>query len=322
MKIKEKMSAIFILLRPYSLPGLFLLYYTAKVLITKSLNLNVKFIFAFLPVFFAWAFMTLLLEAKHKHSNREKIPYLYPAVLLVLMILSAFIINGLDTLLPIAFFLLFTYLYIQKNTNRLFGETSFIMRGLMETSLYFIAIFLLSNSHIQTLELLFGLVIFLVTTARNLIGDIRDTKFDKMTFSVNFGNKVSYLVAIFLYSISSFVLFIMTSSIGVILPILLMIAILFIVENGYMLHRVAVLLSTIIMAMFILSISSNNSIIILTNVIFLSILSNLVLYGLVPRKSNPNDVQTVFGVSSWINLIRKLSKNKIIKHPNYKSSYK
>lgn len=292
----KKLRSIFILLRPYSLPGLFLLYYLAKVINTSSLVLNFDYLIMFIPVLFAWVFLTLLLEAMHKHSNREHIPYSYPIIALIITFSFAVYFNGLLTLLPLLFFVFFTYLYTKKNANKIFGSISFIIRGFTEMILFFFALSIFSNNYLNTLNILLGSVIFLITTSRNLLGDVRDTKFDESTFSVVFGDKLSYVVSILLYCLASFILFILSGSLGIIFPIVLMIALLILIDDGYMFHRLSVLLSTIIISMYILILTGNSTLIILLNIIFLSILFNIVFYNLVPRKSNPLKTNIKFGL--------------------------
>ena len=182
----KKIRAVFILLRPYSLPGLFLLYYLAKVIITNSLNLNLLNILMFVPVFFAWTFLTLFLEAQHKHSNREKIPYSYPITALLITILFAIFFNGLTPLLPLVFFLIFTYLYTKKNSTRFSGNTSFIMRGFMETSLFFFALSLFSNSYLNIQIIFLGIPINLTTDSISLLENFKffDALFTMLTLSL------------------------------------------------------------------------------------------------------------------------------------------
>lgn len=318
MGLKEKLSAVFILLRPYSLPGLFLLYYVAKVIITNSLTLNTKSILAFIPIFFAWVYFVLLLEAEHKHSNREKIPYTYPTTALVITAILAVAFGGFTPIIPLMIFLVFVHLYIKKNTILIIGNTSFIIRGFVETSLFFLSLSILSTAYLQTSTILFGLVILLISSARNLLGDIRDTKFDELTFSVRFGDKLSYITTILLYVIGGYILFIITQgSLGVIFPIILMVISLALIDNGHTLHRLAVTLSSIIMAAYLLFISGNSELLILLNILFLSILSSLIFYNLVPRKSNPQDNTTIFGIAPWSK--RAYNNKKIVqshKHPN------
>ncbi len=301
MGLKNKSRAVFILLRPYSLPGLFLLYYVAKVMATGSLGLGVRDAFAFVPIFLAWTFMTMLLEAEHKHSNREKIPYSYPFVALIATIVLVVALAGFAPLIPLIFFMLFTYMYTKKNSIPIFGNISFVTRGFMEISLFFLSLSLFYHAYPQAITVLFGFAILLITSARNLIGDIRDTKFDEVTFSVRFGNRIAYIVSMILYGIGGYVLFGITqAALGVVFPIILMIALLFIADNGNMLHRLAVMLSSIIIAAYILFITGNSYLLLLLNVMFLGVLCNLVFYNLVPRRSNPQDIQTAFGIAPWL----------------------
>lgn len=300
MGLKERSSAIFVLLRPYSLPGIFLLYYIAKVITTRKLTLSWGVLPLFIPIFLAWTFLTLLLEAEHKHSNREKVPYSYPAVALIFTTIFALLFNGFVPILPLLFFIAFTYLYTKKNSIRALGNISFFMRGLMEFTLFLFALSLFSNVYLTMPNILFGFVILVITSARNLIGDIRDTKVDELTFTATFGDKSGYLVSVTLYSVGGCVLFLISQGlIGVIFPIILMVLLLLLIDNGHMFHRLSVLLSAIIMAAYILFVTGNDNLLILLNLLFLSIISSLVFYNLVPRKSNPQDVPTTFGFVPW-----------------------
>ena len=310
--IKKKLFAVLILLRLYSLPGLFLLYYLAKVIITKNLGLDLKSAIMFLPVFFAWAYFTLLLEAKHKHKNREKIPYSYPIIALIITILLSIILAGVNFMAPLIFFLVFTYVYTTKNSVKIIGSISFVVRGLAEMSLFFFSAALFSTTYLRSSIITIGVVIFLIASARNLLGDVRDTKFDRITFSARFGDKSSYCVSILLYIASAFVLFNLTNESGVIAPITLIVIMLITVDNGYLLHRVSVLLSSIIMVAYILSISGNSNILLLLDVIFLGIVGNLLFYNLVPRKSNPKEgTPVIFGIVPWrLKGVKKTEKSK------------
>jgi hypothetical protein len=300
MELKRKLMAAFILTRPYSLPGIFLLYYMAKVIITGNLMLSVYSILESIPVLAAWISFTLLLEAEHKHSNREKIPYSYPVITFVITVLSAIIFNGLIPIVPLIFFLIFVFAYIKKNSIPLLGNFSFVSRGFVEAVLFFFSLALFSNSYLHLQYIALAFAVLLITSARNLIGDIRDTKFDEITFTVRFGDNVGYVVSILLYVIGGYALFTISQGTwGVVFPIIIMVLILAVIDNGHMLHRLSVILSSVVMAAYILYLTGNGALLFLLNVVFLCICCNFVFYDMVPRRSNPPNAPTAFGLAPW-----------------------
>ena len=320
MGLKGKLRAAFILIRPYSLPGIFLLYYLTKVIVTNNLGLDTRFLFEFVPVLFGWIFLTLLLEAEHKHSNRERIPYSYSAIALIVAVVLSVFFNGLTPIIPLIFFIAFTFLYIKKNSVPILGNTSFISRGFAEAMLFFFSLSILSTTYLQASNIMLALAIVLITSARNLIGDIRDTKFDDVTFTARFGNRLGYTVSIFLYAVGGCVLFIISNgTLGVVFPIILMIILLAIIDNGHMFHRLSVLLSAITIVAYILFIIGDSNLLLLLNIIFLSIICNLVFYNLVPRKSNPDDIAPTFGIAPWSREIQP-NKSAVGKHSRIASN--
>ena len=66
-----------------------------------------------------------------------------------------------------------------------------------------------------------------------------------------------------------------------------MLILLLFIDNGYLMHRLAVVLSAIIMSGVILFFTNNLNLLLLLNLIFLCFLANIIFYDLVPRKSNP-----------------------------------
>ena len=105
--------------------------------------------------------MIFLLEAKHKHKNREKIGYHYPLITLLIVIGLSSIFSGFNFIIPLACFLISTCFYIQKNSIKIFGKTSFVFRGTMETSLYFLSLAMITNNYFHPIQILLGIAILL-----------------------------------------------------------------------------------------------------------------------------------------------------------------
>jgi len=273
------------LIRPYSVVDLLLVFLLARAVSIGNTAFNSNdIVFGSLYVLL-WLFLTLALEAKHKHPYRKiisnKIPY--TSLALSAVISSYF---NVQSLLFIAFIWLSTYLYIKKEESKFMGSTSFLVRGLYEASLFLFGVSLFVDlMKISLTQILIGVVIFVMYAGRNLIADIRDVSFDDNTFTVRFGSKVSYAVSLIFYSIAVVLLSQLFSSFWIIFPALVLVAILLVYDNGYTLHRCSIILTSFTAVNVILFLSSMD--LFYTNMLFLGVFSNLLFYESIPRKSNP-----------------------------------
>ncbi len=298
--IRTGMFGALLLIRPYSIVGLFLLYFVAKVIATKSIALDYKTFLLFTPVLLSWAFLTFLLEAEHKHSNRKQVSHVYSAVSILVAIILGIAWTKAESIIFAIVLAIFTVLYIKKNSVKVLGNLSFISRGFMELSIFFYSASLYVGGEILNNSFtVFGLIVLLITSVRSLLGDIRDTKFDSFTFSKTFGYGISYQISIMLYTLAAIFLYAATNSLEVIFPIIAIVVTLLFIDSGRIFHRLAVILSSFVMANYILFLANAPSIIIV-DILFICILSNLVFYDAVPRESNPKEItSTRYGFIPW-----------------------
>lgn len=275
----------FVLLRPYSLVDLFLVFVAARTIALRNISFDIKDVYLFVPVFFVWCYITWLLEAEHKHKFRENVPYWLSLIAILISAIIGITAN-VESLLFVLVVVIATNLYIKKGSISILGRYSFFFRGLMEVGTFFFALSLFEKTSAFSLEhILFGLVVLIVYSARSLIGDIRDTQFDKITFPATYGNTKSYLLSIILFLIGALVLVNISSSI-VVFPIILFAVTLVFYDNGYELHRATLPLTSIVLLTYTLFIVDKTPIVLL-DVLFVAVLSNFVFYNYVPRESNP-----------------------------------
>ncbi len=162
-------------LRIYSLLDLILFLLIFKLTLIQTIG----FILAHIGFLF-------FLEYKHKHSYRESFHWIFWALPSFLGILFS------QNYIPVLLFLIFGYLYAQKDKSY-FATLSPVFRGLQH---YSISAFLLSPTHIVSI---LSLGLFFL---RNVLGDFRDVKKDlkegmktiPILFGLKYGLKYVHLI--------------------------------------------------------------------------------------------------------------------------------
>jgi len=287
-KNKNSLKDYLSLIRAYSIVDLLLILFLARTLSIGNIDFSYKDILFGVLYILLWLYLTLDLEAQHKHPYRAQISHKFPYTLLIIAtIISAY--YSITSVLFIALIWVSTNLYIRKESSNIVSHTSFLTRGLYEASIFFYGISLyVGISGINLTNILIGLVIFLLYSSRNLVADVRDVAFDKNTFTVRYGSKNSYLVSLATIVLAAFILYYLYSSFLVTLPILVYAIALLFYDNGFSLHRSAIKLTSFTSANIILYILFSEPILlVLSNTLFLVVLSDFLFYEATPRKSNP-----------------------------------
>jgi len=288
--IIRSLANYLVLVRLYSIVDLLLIFLLARAVSIGNQIFNYNDIIFGGLYLLLWLFLTLDLEAKHKHTYRavisNKIPYL---LLFVATVISAY--YNIYSLIFIILIWITTNTYIKKEESKIAGSACFISRGLYETSIFLFGISLFIGLMEMTLtHFLVSLIVFLLYASRNLIGDIRDVAFDKNTFVVRYGSKMSYLLIILMYIISILLMLYIFQNFLIVIPIIIFVIILLFYDNGYNLHRCSIILTSFTSVNIISYLFSWDLFYI--NILFLVCISNLILYNSISRKSNPKD--TVF----------------------------
>ena len=118
-----------------------------------------------------------------------------------------------------------------------------------------------------------------------MIADVRDVAFDQLTVVVFWGSRRSYLIALTSFVLGGSILFSLFSNILVVLPVIVISLLLMSYDDGFMLHRLAIMVTSFTCVTLILFLK--NASLLYPNLLFLAIASNFLFYEKVARPSNP-----------------------------------
>jgi len=232
-----------------------------------------------------WGMLTLSLEAKHKHAYREQIRYHVPTLFLLVAAGVGYFLNP-QALGFIFLTWLFTYCYIKKETNAFWGMTSSFWRGMYQSSLFFACWSLYAPLELMSLGVIgIGIAVGLLLFSRNLIADIRDVAFDRLTLVIFWGVRTCYKLALGAFALGGLILFSLFPASLVVVPVLCVSLLLLVYDDGYMLHRLSLMVTTFTIVNITLFLKG--SLLLYPNMLFLAIASNLFFYEKVARPSNP-----------------------------------
>jgi hypothetical protein len=266
----------FLITRPYSLVDLALVGLLANIIAVGTLIPDMSLLLDItIPLLF-WISFLYLTETKKKRIN---ISLTAGLALLIIPIALIFFVNPLS-LIFLPFALAVLYVYSQKNYNKGLGLFSFLSRGLF-TVLAFITVVSLHgfNLLIPAIESHFPLVcsLFLLSSSRNLVGDMRDYAVDRYTFPKIVGRTSSLAIS----SIMLVLVILLFMDISLLFPIYIFLLILLITQkNAFNLHKLFVLTTTFFFMNYLMLILSIPPI--FNNVLYLSAVLNFT-YNYVPR---------------------------------------
>jgi hypothetical protein len=262
--------------RPYSLVDLALVGLLANIIAVGQIIPNMwLFLDILIPLMFWIAFLYLTENRK----KRIHVPVPLSIAFLLIPVVLIFLINPLS-LVFLPFALVVLYLYSQKNSNKYLGMFSFLSRGLF-TVLAFLTIISLHGFNLldptinSYTPLLIG--IFLLSSSRNLVGDIRDYGVDRHTFTTHFGKLPSLAVSslMLLLVILLFLDPILTFPLYILLLIMVLTR-----NNAFNLHKLYVLTTTFFFMNYLLNILGISPA--FSDVLYLSVVLNFT-YNYVPR---------------------------------------
>lgn len=273
-------------LRPYSWIDLIFLGFLAKFSLFSQFVFSIKDAWLVISLLSLWFFFNLVLEKKHDYNYRAK-----PR--LIFMILSLLIPIGISlfvcpwSLIPLGTLTIFVFLYLLKRKNKTMGSLSGFFRGLIQ-SCYFVYAGLFYTNNLTPSFIVISIIIFLITFARSLIGDLRDEKsnmeYNKKTFVVNYGKVISVIVIETFLTIALVLSYSYFNILTTITLILLAIALLF-YKNYYFLHQLTII-TTMFFSVNLISFFVDFNLLFM-NLIYLGVFLNLIFYPLLNRASNP-----------------------------------
>ncbi|MFA6049252.1 MAG: hypothetical protein WC792_04915 [Candidatus Micrarchaeia archaeon] len=264
----------FFLVRPYSLTGIVAIGLLAH--LAANSKLAESFFFDVLLALSMWVAVNVFAEFIQNDTVARK----KDASLLVFSIVIFSVIGLLRNpyvLLSLPVLLLVGWVYSLKTKKTPISRFSFLLRGLVEV-LVFSVIFLSQSSWDNLLRYVpYVASIYLITCARNLVGDLRDMSVDKFTFPLIFGVDASKAITL---GLVSFVV-LLIGDLQVVFPLLVILLALVLKSDYYELHKFFVL-STLA---FLVNLSAFliGETLLLTNLVYAGALL-MYSYGLVPRR--------------------------------------
>lgn len=274
-----------VLIRAYSIIDVLLLLLVARTLAVGGIVYGWRDVITGVIALCLWGVLTLSLEAKHRHAYREQIRYIVPGIFLAIASCLSYFFNPYS-LFFIFFVCLFTNFYIKKEINWFWGMTSSFWRGMYEVVLFFACWSLYAPVRFILLrELGISFVILCFYLGRNLIADVRDVAFDRLTLVVFWGCKKSYFLALGAFCAGAIALFALLPSVPVVLPALTISFLLLIYDDGFMLHRLSIMVTSFTFVNIVLQLKGMS--LLYPNLLFLGIVSNFFFYEKVARPSNP-----------------------------------
>lgn len=284
-KATEKIQGHLLMARPYSwmdYPATVLL---AKVQVTRSLELGAVDGANLVATLLLWFSLNWRLEAEHNHAHRPKIDKFASEGAFAGAVFIGAAVNPLS-IIPAGLQYETSVLYSKKEgENKFLNATSFLIRGIGHGLVYLFST-LFYTSTITLTNVITGLALGAICASRNLIGDLRDIKYDERTFPKMFGEKTAKIVASGLKVSAAVGLYLVTGSALVGLPLLVEAGLTLLYKNNQQLHRISGIGTVATMANAILATMGMFEGILLSNLVYGAGLVNLIFYNKIERRSN------------------------------------
>jgi hypothetical protein len=237
-----------------------------------------------LAIFSLWAGLCWLLEASHKHEFRPKISkkaanaaYAIGAGIAAFFNPSTIAFSALHYLSSVAY-------SKKEGKSWLLGAYSFFVRGAAQASVFAISQLLYSPA-LNLRHYALAAAVGAMTAARNLIGDLRDVKYDEKTFAVLYGRTPSDCVVAGL-QLSAAALIAVAASPLASLPLVAQASLQFVCKNANKMHRLAVFSSSLTLGIIAAVMGGMEAAIVAGTVLAASAALNVFSYMKVPRRSN------------------------------------
>ncbi|MFH2106854.1 MAG: hypothetical protein ABII22_06340 [Candidatus Micrarchaeota archaeon] len=284
-KFKDNADGHFLMTRPYSLAEYPLTTMVAKTNITPTLEPSLLDGASLAATTLQWAALCWNLESVHKHANRPEISKKVANVAFGVAVTIGAIVNPMTLAFSAMHYLTCRSYAKKEGESNLLGAASFLIRGAGQTALYFFSQCFYTST-LSTKSLLVGGAVGLAIAARNLIGDLRDIKYDKKTFPIVFGETTSMVTASLLKIGACGLLYATFGSVLMGAPLLIESAIGVFYKHHQNMHRISVVGFSATLANIVLANLGIMEATILVNLVYLSSLVGTVFYNKVARASN------------------------------------
>jgi hypothetical protein len=231
-----------------------------------------------------WAF-NWHLESEHEHAHRPKISRKAAKATLALAAIAAAIANLRTIPLSILYHASYFVYSKKEGESDFLGKASFAVRGVSQTVICMISQ-LLYTPAISAKQMAVAGAVGMLTAARNLIGDLRDIKYDRKTFCVVHGEPASNAVAASLKLGAAAIIAAAAGTAFAPLPLIVESVMQFFNRNNHDMHRLSVLGTATTLGNLALATAGLAPAIIIGNLLYLSGMFNLFFYRRLARRSN------------------------------------
>ncbi len=231
-----------------------------------------------------WAF-NWHLESEHEHMHRPRISRKAAKAALALAATAAAIANLRTIPLSILYHASYFVYSKKEGESDFLGKASFAVRGVSQIVICLISQ-LLYTPAINAKQLAVAGAVGMLTAARNLIGDLRDIRYDEKTFCVAYGKNASNAVVATLKFGAAGILASVAGTVFAPFPLIVEGAMQFFSRNNHDMHRLSVLGTAATLGNVALAFAGLAPGIILINLLYVSGMFNLFFYRKLARRSN------------------------------------
>lgn len=279
----KKLIDYLLLLRFYTVPNIVLVAILASVFARGGFFADYSLLFDVVFALLVWTTMVYLNEIFYKNEeDRLRIASVIPVASFIAALAMAAVANYLA--IPLLFVALIATLVYRLKPLDWFGSGFvFVGRGFTEFAI-FLSVALFNSPALTNEIIVVGIILWLITNSRNLIGDLRDMEFDKHTFPNKYGMVLSRIVSI-VFMLAAIAL---TPALLISLPLMVMIVLVLLHKRVYFIHYAFVLSTGFYLANY-LSYQMFSDLFVV-NFVYIAVLLSLT-YKSVPRKANEgNDI--------------------------------
>lgn len=291
---KHRIRDIILLTRPYSWGNMFLVGVWASIISNNTGGLELMPIFlAGLWSLLAWCILLLLHESAHKYEYRAAIKPGAVFFVLIIFTIVAYLGNRfVATLYAIPCFLTFAWLYSKKHKSMFSALIAPFIRPLFECIAFTTVAMSTTGFNIQWGQIVLPLVVlYCFTLARNILGDLRDLRFDANNFSLVIGGTntiwasccCALLGAVTAPHARPAIILLVAVFVGLAYQIHSHSSLLTI---GYRLHRIGCALTAVCIALMIKPIATTPIMVFVLAILAIHLVLIFVTYGEIPRRAN------------------------------------
>lgn len=273
----EAAQTLLLTMRPYSWINVVLIGVVAHVIATGSIALSPQLVVSgglSLLLWFAGSGITEFFRKRYEY-NESAARYL---IIVPIVVVVQFLVEITQLTIAALLVVLGSCVLYGAKTNSRVGRVSFLFRGLSEVGLFLLIVSIYGITSLSPQIVEFAAIIYLITCARNLVGDLRDVSVDTYTLPV-VSQRLSLLASVVLGLGALAVLPELWTMFPVVAAVCL--TAVFGITKAYHVHRLYVLCTLFFIANYLLALLDGP--LLVSNIVFVGVLLDHT-YNYTPRK--------------------------------------